>query len=160
MIRDHDSIDSSSIDSCFDVADPFTMAFEAQREDIDPLGHVNNKVYLVWMEKIGIGDTLERGFDWNKHQALGAVWVARRHVIDYLAPCFEGDAVVGATWPCHRTRTTQLRRYQFVRVRDRKLLVRAETSWIYVSIESRRPIPMPEEVLRAFAPMDDRPPLL
>jgi acyl-CoA thioester hydrolase len=141
----------------FDVASPFTISVKVGPEDIDTYGHVNHKRYLGWIEDSAIGDTLARGFDLERFAALRAAWFVRRHIIDYFVPSLEGDELLVGTWPGVRTIFSQIRRCQIFRLSDMQLICRAETSWIYVDTRTGRPKPFEEEVLQAFAPLDDRP---
>jgi acyl-CoA thioester hydrolase len=48
-----------------------------------------------------------------------------------------------------------VRRYEFVRTSDRKLLVRGETDWVFIDAKSGRPIAIPHAVLETFLPAPD-----
>jgi acyl-CoA thioester hydrolase len=136
----------------FDVADPFTLEITAGPADIDPQRHVNNAAYVRWMDRAAFGHSAAVGYGWDAYQRLGASFVFRRHEIDYLAPAFEGERIVLATWPCAMERFTAMRRHQIVRVRDAVTLVRAETAWVYLDLRSGRPRRIPPEMIAAFAP--------
>jgi acyl-CoA thioester hydrolase len=64
------------------------------KSDIDLMGHVNNSVYLRWIEEAVVEH-------WRKVATPAELerfqWVALRHEIDYRRPAFEGDALVVAT---------------------------------------------------------------
>ena len=67
------------------------MALEVTPNDIDRLGHVNNAVYLRWIERAVHEDWLARA-DAAERAALD--WIAVRHEIDYRLPAFCGDRLV------------------------------------------------------------------
>lgn len=135
-----------------DQPDAFFYALTAERDDIDALGHVNNAVYVKWMERAAFAHSVSVGYDAGAYETLGATFVVRRHEIDYLAPAFAGDRIVDATWPCEMERFTALRRHQIVRLSDGQTLARAVTTWIYLDTKSGRPKRIPPEMVAAFRP--------
>src|SRR4026209_1010150 len=73
----------------------FEIAVTVQPSDIDGLGHVNNVVYLRWMQEAAAAH-----WEAAAAEALRAqtIWVVVRHEIDYKAPAFEGEHLVARTW--------------------------------------------------------------
>lgn len=73
----------------------FKLAIDILPADIDAMNHVNNVVYLQWVQNISAAH-------WNTiatpAQKKEFSWVALRHEIDYLAPAVFGDQVVAYTW--------------------------------------------------------------
>ena len=83
----------------------------------------------------------------------------RSHQIEYLSPAFSGNEIEALTWVSDMRRASSLRKYQFRRASDQALLARAETRWVYVDIETGRPIPIHKEIQDAFelASLDEEP---
>ncbi|WP_425230972.1 thioesterase family protein [Sphingomonas sp.] len=74
---------------------PFRLAFTAAPADIDELGHVNNAVWVVWVQRLSVSH-------WEavappEHRAAH-VWVVTRHEIDYRGNVRIGETVTGETW--------------------------------------------------------------
>jgi acyl-CoA thioester hydrolase len=138
----------------FDVVDPFLHHHTVGAADVDAMGHVNNAVYVAWMDRAAYAHSVHVGYDMAVYQKLGAAFVVRRHEIDYLAEGFEGDRVVVATWPCVMERFTATRRHQIVRISDGRTLVRAHTTWIFIDTATTRPRRMPAELIAAFNPRE------
>lgn len=136
----------------FDIDDPFLHNVEINPGDIDGQGHVNNAVYLRWMDLAAYAHSCALGYDWEKYQQLGATFVVRRHEVDYFAPALSEDRIVVATWPCDMHRFTAYRRHQIVRGSDAKTLVKALTKWVFVDLETGRPRRMPKSLIDAFRP--------
>ncbi len=116
---------------------------------IDVNGHVNNVAYVRWMQDAAVAhsrECIERGT--VRH--MGCTWVARSHHIEYLSPAFLGDDVQVRTWLTSIRRVRCRRRYEFIRTSDNKVLAKGETDWVFVNIESGRPVSIPEEVASAF----------
>lgn len=116
---------------------------------IDINGHVNNVVFVQWMQ-----DVATRHFNAVVSAAVlkaaAAIWVARSHQVEYLSPAFAGERIQILTWVANFSRVRSLRRYKFVRASDGKLLVQGETDWVLVNAQTGRPCSIPEEVKNAF----------
>jgi acyl-CoA thioester hydrolase len=116
---------------------------------IDQVGHVNNVEYVKWMQDAAIAHSDAVGCTAATH-GNGAVWVARRHQIEYLRPAFEGDRLEIRTWVTDYRRASSLRCYEFVRPADDTLIARGETDWVYVDAATGRPKSIPENVRELF----------
>jgi len=116
------------------------------RSHIDGNGHVNNVVYVEWMQRVAIGHSATWDLD-DFMNEQGVAWFARKHVIEYLSPVFLGDEVEVRTWIADVGRVKSLRRYEFLR--DGNLVARGETDWVFVSVDSGRPARIPE-MMKAF----------
>jgi acyl-CoA thioester hydrolase len=75
----------------------------------------------------------------------------REHRIEYLLPAFSGEEIEIKTWVENVRRVRSLRKYEFVRKSDRKVLVKGETDWVFVDVKTGTPRAIPEEVSRVFA---------
>ncbi|HZA91065.1 MAG TPA: acyl-CoA thioesterase, partial [Gemmatimonadales bacterium] len=84
------------------IPDPQVPAFETyfrvRFHEVDALGHVNNAAYLNYLEQAAIDHATFLGLDWQRLQALGGVFVARRHEVVFLKPTFTGDLLRVVTW--------------------------------------------------------------
>ena len=116
---------------------------------IDANGHVNNVVFVQWMQDVAI-----RHFNsvvgMEPLRAAGAMWVVRSHHIEYLSPAFNGDQVNVLTWVVDFSRVRSMRRYKFIRAMDGKLLVRGETDWVFVNAGTGRPSSIPPSIRDVF----------
>ncbi|MBM4364132.1 MAG: acyl-CoA thioesterase, partial [Deltaproteobacteria bacterium] len=90
------------------------------------------------------------GLDRAAYQALGVLWVVRRHDIEYLGAAFDADALVATTWVASLRGATSLRRTLFHRGAEPTPLVRAETTWALVDAATGRPRRIPREVLGRY----------
>lgn len=130
------------------VSSVYAKTFIVPRSAIDENGHVNNVAYVQWMQDIAvehyssIGGVIAQGAD--------ATWVVREHKIEYLLPAFSGEEIEVKTWVENVRRVRSLRKYEFVRKPDGKVLVRGETDWVFVELKTGIPRAIPEEVSRVF----------
>ena len=133
------------------VSPVFELRFAAAAADIDELGHVSNLVWLRYVLDAARAHSRAVGLDHAAYLGLGAVFVVRRHEIDYLAPAFEGEALVTRTFIASWGAAVSERRTRIVRARDDHEVLRAVTTWAFVSLESGRPRRIPREIVDAFA---------
>ena len=139
-----------------DPANPiYEQQFTVPDTAVDGNGHVNNVTYVQWMQDIAIAHYDFMGGT-APTQALGATWVVREHKIIYQSPAFAGEEIRAQTWVVNLRRVRSLRRYQFVRQSDGQLLVRGETDWVFVDIETGRPRRIPDHIARVFRLLDEQ----
>jgi acyl-CoA thioester hydrolase len=130
------------------VATRFTHAIAATAADIDELGHVSNLVYVRWVLDVATAHSASVGWGHAEYRALGAIFVVRRHEIDYVAQVREGDALIGETWVdawklASCIRKTELRRGE-------QVVARAATTWAMLAFDSGRPTKIPDHVRAVF----------
>jgi acyl-CoA thioester hydrolase len=116
---------------------------------IDEDGHVNNVAYVQWMQDIAV-EHYETIGGMEPMRAAGAMWVVREHSVEYLLPAFAGEEIEIKTWVENVRRVRSLRKYEFIRKSDSKVLVRGETDWVFVDVETGIPRAIPQEVTRVF----------
>jgi acyl-CoA thioester hydrolase len=131
-----------------DVPEVFTVHHTVGEQHIDVLGHVGNLVYLGWLLAAAEAHSAAVGLTWDRYRELGGVFVVRRHEVDYLGSAYLGDLLVVRTWIAHTARATSVRAYEVLR--DDRCLVRATTTWAFVSLTTGRPCRIVEPVLAAF----------
>ena len=129
----------------------FEMTFTARGEHIDELGHVNNAVWVQWIQDIAVAHW--RAVAAPEHDSA-YFWVVVRHEIDYLRPAHEGDVVTARTWVGEAPQGARFDRFVELSGPDGRACVRARTVWAIIDRSSGRPIRVPPEVVAPFsAPM-------
>ena len=128
----------------------FVLATEVGEADIDMLGHASNIAYLRWVQDVAVAHSAAVGLDMEGYSQLGAVFVVRRHEIDYMLPALLDDRIELLTHVESWKGASSERKTRIVRLRDGAELARAHTRWAYVSIETGRPTRIPAELQRAF----------
>jgi acyl-CoA thioester hydrolase len=123
------------------------MTFTAAPEHIDELGHVNNAVWVQWMEQVAVAHW--RSVADPEHQD-DYFWVVVRHEIDYLRAAHEGDLVIARTWVGEAPKGARFDRFVEFTGADGKPCVRARTQWAIIDKGLRRPIRVPPEVIAPF----------
>jgi len=125
----------------------FELEFTARREHIDELGHVNNAVWVQWIQQIAVAHWESVADPAHRDSYF---WVVVRHEIDYLRAAFDGDRIVGRTWVGEAPRGARFDRLVEFMGADGKPCVRARTSWAIVDRMTGRPIRVPAEVIAPF----------
>ena len=125
----------------------FEMELTATAEHIDELGHVNNAVWVRWMEQVAVAHW--RSLADPAHQDA-YFWVVVRHEIDYLRPAVAGDRLSARTWVGEAPRGARFDRFVEFTGADGKSCVRARTSWAILERATGRPVRVPAEVIAPF----------
>lgn len=122
---------------------PFELTRRVGPDDLDELRHVNNVVYVRWMQDVAVAH-------WNELAPPGVrdslAWVARRHEIDYLQAARLGDEVTLRTWVGHAEGLTFERFIEVWRTGDARCLLKARTLWVPIDPRSGRPTRVPADV--------------
>ncbi len=130
----------------------YNYELKVEENVIDENLHVNNVAYIQWMQDAAIAHSAELGLSVYGYLNSGQSWVARSHYIEYLKPAFFNDEIVVQTWVTHIKRTTSNRAYAFFRKSDKTLLATAKTLWVYIDMNTGRPIAIPKELLDRYIP--------
>ena len=125
----------------------FEMSLTAGPEHIDVLGHVNNAVWVQWMEQVAVAHW--RSVADPDHQD-DYFWVVVRHEIDYLRAAVEGDRIIARTWVGDAPQGARFDRLMEFTGEDGKPRVRARTQWAIIDKAAGRPIRVPAEVVAPF----------
>jgi acyl-CoA thioester hydrolase len=129
------------------VATPFTLPITATPADIDELGHVNNAVWVRWIQDVATAH-------WHAVAAPGHhdayVWLIVRHEIDYLRALKAGGTVTARTWVADAPRGAKFDRLMEFTGADGRPHVRARTTWAILDRATGRPLRVPAEVIAPF----------
>jgi acyl-CoA thioester hydrolase len=131
------------------VTNRHALTFTAGPEHIDELGHVNNAVWVNWVQDIATSHW--SGVASEEHQRA-YVWVVTRHEIDYRGNVALGESVEAVTFiPEGPTGARFDRRVDFTNVAG-KVIVSAKTTWALLDRASGRLLRVPKDVAAPFLP--------
>jgi len=123
------------------------MTFKAKAEHIDELGHVNNAVWLQWVQDIAVAH-------WSAvapaEQQAAYVWVVTRHEIDYRGNVGLGESVTAETWIPEPPKGARFDRCVAFRDGAGKVLVEARSTWALLDRKSGRLLRVRPEVAAPF----------
>lgn len=127
----------------------FTQTFTAQAQHIDELGHVNNSVWVQWVQEMATAHWTARADPQHQEKFF---WVVIRHEIDYRANIASGQSATGTTYiPGDPKGAKSIRMVEF-HDETGKLLVSAATTWAMLDRETGRLARVRAEVLAPFRP--------
>jgi acyl-CoA thioester hydrolase len=131
--------------------DLFKMRLHVEWRDIDGAQHANNATYITYLENCSVQVAAAFGWPMSRMRAAGFGIIARRYRIEYLLPALQDEELELATWVSNVRRATAVRNYTIHRVADGALLARAYGLWVWVDLDSGRPMRVPADFLADFA---------
>lgn len=123
---------------------PFTTEILVGAADIDNLGHVNNVIYLRYVQDVATAHWNQLAPQELKQQCS---WVVLRHEIDYLSPALMGDVLIATTWV---GKTEGVRSIRFVELKNKKtgkLIAKACTVWCMLDSITLKPKRINETII-------------
>lgn len=130
------------------ISSTYSKTITIPASAIDENGHVNNVVYVQWMQDIAVEHYSSIGG--IEAQGPDATWVVRKQCVEYFLPAFAGEEVEIRTWVEDLRKVRSLRMYEFARKSDGKILVKGETDWVFMDTKTGRPKAIPVEVEKIF----------
>jgi len=130
----------------------FSMHRTVHWHEIDQMWHVNNAMYLLYLEESGNQVNINYGWPLQRMHAGGFKIVPGRQHVEYRLPAMLGDKLEIVTWLSDIEQSNALRHYQLKRTRDDALLVQARVILQWVDLRTGNPIPIPAEYLRDLGP--------
>lgn len=123
------------------------LDFKAEPDDIDELGHVNNAIWVQWIQELATAH-------WNAVAPRDAIekyiWVVTRHEIDYRGNISVGETTIGRTWISEQPKGARFwRNFSFANT-DGKKLVSGRTNWAIIDRTVQRPVRVPADLVELF----------
>ena len=118
----------------------FNLDIAPKPSDFDENGHVNNVVYLGWVQDIATAHWRSRAP--AEAQAQWA-WIVLRHEVDYRRPILPGEAAAARTWVGER-RGPRFDRYVRIDGPGGEMAAQCRSEWVLIDIATRRPTRVPE----------------
>ena len=122
----------------------FSKEIKVTDADIDELGHVNNVVYLRWVQEVSAAHWAHVASQTLQEKYL---WVVLRHEIDFHKPAFKEDTVTGCTWVGEHHGPKFERFVSLYRTGTTEALASAKTTWCLLDARTMRPKRIEQEVL-------------
>ena len=135
-------------------SDAFEINLTVQPADIDGLGHVNNLVYLRWVQDIAVAHWRSAA---SAEDQAKFYWVVLRHEIDYKQSAKPGDGIQVRTWVGSASRIKFERHTEMKRASDGVLLAKALTVWCPMDRATGRPTAVSPQVRAVFSIPESEP---
>ncbi|MCJ8326699.1 MAG: acyl-CoA thioesterase [Campylobacterales bacterium] len=122
-----------------------------QTNEIDINKHVNNVVYIQWMQDAAVKHSENLGFGTKKYLELGSAWVVKEHKISYLRSAVLDDEIIIYTHISKMQGSEFTREYKIVKKSNNKVIAKASTIWVYFdTVKNRVKKEVEKEILEAF----------
>ena len=131
----------------------FDLNIQVLPEHIDLLGHVNNVLYVQWMQDVATAHIEQLGLGLAQYLQLKHAMVAVEHHVQYRKAAFEGEDIILRTWLDDLNTLYSFRQYVFYRPKDQSILFVGQTKWACIEIESGRPKRMSPSFTQAYQPI-------
>jgi len=139
----------------WDLPSPFIHERVAVHAEIDGYGHVNNAVYVVWLDDCAWAHSIHRGISPEMCRELNRGMAVWRTQINYLKAALEGDDIEIGTWPVYNDQKLRIdRRFQVRRKSDGETLLRALIHYVCIDLQTGRAKRMPPEFTKYFVADD------
>ncbi|WEJ99134.1 MAG: acyl-CoA thioesterase [Candidatus Sphingomonas phytovorans] len=125
----------------------FKLARTATDADIDELGHVNNAVWVRWIQDIAVSHWEAIA---SAEQRQAYIWVVTRHEIDYRGNVGLGETVTGETWVPEPPRGARFDRHVRFTGADGKVKVEAVSTWALLDRATGRLLRVRPELAAPF----------
>jgi len=132
---------------------PFILKVAVTADDIDDLDHVNNLVYVRWVQQAAVDHSTALGLGLAEYLRLGQAFVVRRHEVEYLRSALRGEALIVETRVTHLGPASSTRQTEIRRAESGEPIARAATGWAFIDLGRSRPVRIPDDVRRRF-PID------
>ena len=126
---------------------PFTLPITPTPADIDELGHVNNAVWVRWIQDVSTAHWLSLA---SAEQQAAYIWIVTRHEIDYRGNVGAGESVTARTWLDELPRGARFNRNVDFTDASGKVIVAAKTAWALLDRASGRLLRIRADIIEPF----------
>ena len=133
----------------------FDLKIQVQPQHIDVLGHVNNVMYIQWMQDVAAAHIETLGLGLTQYLELKHAMVAVEHHVQYRKAALEGEEIILRTWLDDINALYSFRQYAFYRPKDQSVLFEGNTKWACIEIATGRPKRMSPSFTQAYQPISN-----
>lgn len=130
----------------------FRLWRRVEWQDLDQVGHVNNAVYLEYLEDCAIQAAAAHGWPPSRMQTEGFAILPRRYQIEYRRPAALNEELELTTWLSDVKADSAFCHFVLARTSDGAVLVRARAIQVCTDRQTGKPTRMPAAYLSDLAP--------
>jgi acyl-CoA thioester hydrolase len=132
-------------------ANPHVLRRAVEPADIDDYAHVNNAVYLHWLDLAAWSHSTALGVPPQRCLALRRGMVVHRVNLEYARAAVAGDVVEIGTWLVRSDgRLRCERRFQIRRSGDLETLLSGTIEYVCMNLDTGRAVRMPPDFIAAY----------
>jgi acyl-CoA thioester hydrolase len=129
-----------------------TRSFRVRYYECDANGHLNNANYLRYMQETAFDASQAAGYGLQRYEEMKRFWLIRESSIDFFCSLKYDQQVNVTTWISDFRRASSRRMYEFHRTESKELLARGHTDWVFLDLQTNKPVAIPKEFGRDFFP--------
>lgn len=118
------------------------------QSDIDEQGHVNNIIYLKWVQEAAIAHWKSVA---NSQMLENNLWVVSRHEIDYLKSAYIDSKLIAKTWVTDPQGAKSERYINIVDAETETIYAKIKTTWYLLDSKTKRPKRIDAEIVNVFS---------
>jgi acyl-CoA thioester hydrolase len=123
--------------------DAYRQSRRAEWRDVDAAGHVNNTIYLAYIQECALQSLGALGWPVSRLEAEGVAIATTSHRIEYRQPALLDDELEIATWLSSIGEGTAIRHTRITRPADGASIARARTIHGWADLATGEPVSMP-----------------
>ena len=128
----------------------YKLEIQPKASDFDAMGHINNVVYLQWVQDVAEAHWKHIS---GKNDDEINLWVALRHEIDYKKEIKPDEKVVAETWVASMEGVKSERMTRIFNPDTEQTKAEARTFWCLLDAKTKRPKRISEEMKRRYSPL-------
>ena len=132
-----------------------STAITVRHYECDAYGHLNNAVYLQYMQEAAVNASAANGLDRRAYERMGRIWLIRASEVEYLSTARAGDNLEVNTWVAGYRRSTSRREYAIRRPADDTLVAKGGSDWVFLDAATLQPSAITAEVRAALGENQD-----
>lgn len=118
------------------------------QSDIDEQGHINNIIYLKWVQEAAIAHWTSVA---NSQMLENNLWVVSRHEIDYLKSAYSDSKLIAKTWVTDPQGAKSERYINIVDAETETIYAKIKTTWYLLDSKTKRPKRIDAEIVNVFS---------
>ena len=135
---------------------PFVESHRVTADEIDAYNHVNNAIYLRWLDRVAWSHSAALGLPVETCLALRRGMAVRHTRVDYLLAALLGDHLILATWIVASDRRLRCtRRFDVLRAESGERVLEAEIDYVCLNLDTGKPSRFPPEFTVSYASLPD-----
>lgn len=125
----------------------FELTINVSANDIDELNHVNNVVYVQWIQDVAKAHWESLA---SKEVQEKYIWMVLRHEVDYSGQAREGDVLIAKTWVAWSEGVKSERQVEISNQETGKVVAKAKTLWCLLDAQTKRPKRIDSDITAVF----------
>jgi acyl-CoA thioester hydrolase len=126
----------------------FEYPISILQSDIDEQGHVNNIIYLKWVQEAAIAHWTSVA---DAKMQENNLWVVSRHEIDYLKSAYIDTKLMAKTWVTDPQGAKSERYVTIMDAETETIYAKIKTTWYLLDSKTKRPKRIDAEIVNVFS---------